>query len=192
MASIGRNAPCPCGSGRKVKKCHPDGGPSASFAPAARGSPFDLAVLPAAGRPRSDDAAGDGAADPAGGEFDDGSDDDRRGPARPAPPPGPEGLRIARQILDARLGPGDLAAIRAALVAQIRSRRARDLARAQAVIRTGMRVTYLSQHGPREGVVDAIRRTRAVVIGDDGPWLVPLTALQPAFDAESGPAAASV
>ncbi len=25
MASLGRNDPCPCGSGRKSKKCHPDG-----------------------------------------------------------------------------------------------------------------------------------------------------------------------
>jgi len=32
---IGRNDPCPCGSGKKYKKCHGAGGTTASGPPAA-------------------------------------------------------------------------------------------------------------------------------------------------------------
>jgi len=45
---VGRNDPCPCGSGKKYKKCHGEGGPSGGGGGGARG-----------GKPRSAPDAGE-------------------------------------------------------------------------------------------------------------------------------------
>jgi hypothetical protein len=103
-----------------------------------------------------------------------------------APPAGPEGLRISREILDADLGAGDLEAIRVAMNGKIQSRRAVELARAQASIRVGMRVTFPGTDGPREGVVHDIRRTRATVCTGEVSWMISLALLRPAEPANQG------
>jgi hypothetical protein len=191
MAALGRNDPCPCGSGRKVKKCHPDGLAQRRWSLAgASDLSEDPASLPDEGI-EGDDPGGtppdaaevmgeDGFEEPFG----------RRERVRiQAPLPGPEGLRISREILDADLGAGDLEAIRVALNGKIQSHRAVELARAQASIRVGMRVTYPGRDGPREGVVHDVRRTRAVVCSGSDSWMVSLALLRPAASADQGPAA---
>jgi hypothetical protein len=188
MPSLGRNDPCPCGSGRKVKKCHPDGWAPPRWSLAGAGGLSADPPPPPVGGLEGDDP-GDPPPDGAEAEVEDGLEvpPGRRERVRvPAPPPGPEGLRISREILEADLGSGDIEAIRVALNGKIRSRRALELAHAQASIRVGMRVTYPGRDGPREGVVHDVRRTRAVVCSGGESWMVPLALLRPAPPADRG------